>query len=421
MDVTIVSASSSNKVCLPVEQINDSGGIKGGWTLSDDAVVAVASLVTVLGCVFILFLTTMVIRYSFLCVNKIRGLLKNLDENYEKASKEESYRLYDALDEWELTLSDICLSNDILGTGRFTEVWRGFVSPKGKERLQVAIKVIKDFSARAKICNINRDLEVMKKLGTHPNIITFIGHCCHNDALYIVMEIAKGGDLLKILRSLRNESPYVSPLVTVYSASIEDQMLQVAIDVAQGMQYLASIKVILVNLTARNILISDDFVAKIYDFGHSRIEGNRRSRSRKGTVLVRWMALECLLNHTYSEKSDVWSFGVFLWEIATLGALPYQGYQWKQVLEIVKGGFRLQQPKHCSDDIYHIMTRCWDVDPEQRPMFEELVQILKNVKNAEPKSFIMKFDPAEYGIYEALEAEYHTYEEAEADFMSDAE
>ncbi|KAL3883472.1 hypothetical protein ACJMK2_029733 [Sinanodonta woodiana] len=356
-----------------------------------------------------------------MCVNRIRGLLKKEDEHYDNAVKDVSFRMYDALDEWEMDLRDIYLSNDILGTGRFSKVWSGFVSQKGKERQQAAIKIIKEFSTRASLCNINREIEMMKKLGTHPNIITLIGHCSHNDALYVVMELAKGGDLLKILRSLRNESPYVSPLVSMYTASIEDKMLQVAVDVAQGMQYLASIKVILVNLTAKNVLISDNFVAKISDFGHLRAQGNRRSRSRKGTVLVRWMALESLLNHIYSEQSDVWSFGVFLWEIATLGALPYNGYQWQQVLEIVNGGFRLQQPTHCSDNIYQIMIKCWEENPEQRPVFEELVQLLTNVKNAEPKSYIMKLDPTDYDSYADVETEYHTYEEVEADFMSDSD
>jgi serine/threonine protein kinase len=145
------------------------------------------------------------------------------------------------------------------------------------------------------------------------------------------------------------------------------------------MAFLASKKVIHRDLAARNILVDtngnnsfsavDQWKCKIADFGFARdiMANNMYERKTDGKLPIRWMAPETIQDNLYTAKSDVWSFGVLMWEIVTLGSTPYVGMGAKEVIKYVNDGNRLQMPKHCKRELYNIMFYCWNADPTKRP------------------------------------------------------
>ncbi|XP_072049438.1 uncharacterized protein [Amphiura filiformis] len=134
------------------------------------------------------------------------------------------------------------------------------------------------------------------------------------------------------------------------------------------------------DLATRNILLGEGLVCKVSDFGLARdmAEENEYEMKSRGRVPLRWLALESLLLNVYSSKSDVWSYGVLLWELVTIGSQPYPGMTNGQVISELKKGYRLPKPEHCSEEIYDIMRKCWQENPDERPTF---MQIQKEVEH----------------------------------------
>ena len=149
--------------------------------------------------------------------------------------------------------------------------------------------------------------------------------------------------------------------------------------VCKGMEYLHSMKCIHRDLAARNVLVSKDLIIKIADFGLAR-DVHKNDYYRKigdGCLPVKWMAPEALFQRTYTTRSDVWSFGVLLWEIMTLGASPYPSVpNLEKLLQLLRIGHRMERPANCSLDVYMIMMECWSSEPTKRPPFSELVDDL---------------------------------------------
>lgn len=141
---------------------------------------------------------------------------------------------------------------------------------------------------------------------------------------------------------------------------------------------MSNCKVLHRDLAARNVLICSDNTIKISDFGLSRDVYCNSVYCKTGTgkLPIRWMALESLTHQTYTTQSDVWSFGILLWEIVTLGATPYPGIQTRDLLALLKKGHRMDQPENCSEDLYAIMSSCWRPFPKERPNFTDLCSSL---------------------------------------------
>jgi len=156
------------------------------------------------------------------------------------------------------------------------------------------------------------------------------------------------------------------------------------------MRHVASKKLVHRDLAARNVLMTRDLVAKIGDFGLARdvyCEGIY-VKTGGGRLPIKWMAPESIKDRAYTVKSDVWSFGILMWEIVTLGGSPYPGMPLNALLEKVLYGYRMPKPDHCSDEVYTIMEECWMVDPVSRPHFDFLCKELATLLSEEDRNYI---------------------------------
>lgn len=264
---------------------------------------------------------------------------------------------------WILNHEDVQLG-ELLGKGNFGEVFKGTLQ---RDKMPVAVKTCKeDLPPELKIRFLS-EARILKQYD-HPNIVKLIGVCTQRQPIYIVMELVPGGDFLSFLRKRKDE------LKT-------KQLLRFAVDAAAGMAYLESKNCIHRDLAARNCLVGDSSVLKISDFGMSRQEDDGvYSSSGLKQIPIKWTAPEALNYGRYSSESDVWSYGILLWETFSLGVCPYPGMTNQQAREQVEKGYRMACPQRCPDDVYKVMQRCWQYNPEDRPKFSELQRDLAAIK-----------------------------------------
>lgn len=263
----------------------------------------------------------------------------------------------------------------VIGQGHFGCVYRGTLELAGKgEVLSVAVKTLHN-NSRGVVIDGQAFLEeamIMKDFH-HTNVLSLIGLCVDADGqLMVITPYMKYGDLLSYIRDEQN-SPTVKELITY------------GIHVAEGMEYLSSQKFVHRDLAARNCMLSEDYVVRVADFGLSRdvYEKDYYSGDNKKTKLpVKWMALESLEKGIYNHKTDVWAYGVVLWELMTRGVTPYPEVDNWDIVNFLKQGRRMQQPSFCPDLLYEIMLQCWDEDPKRRPSFSGLVQQVTGVITA---------------------------------------
>ncbi|KAM9794311.1 tyrosine-protein kinase Fer [Syngnathus typhle] len=264
---------------------------------------------------------------------------------------------------WILNHEDVALG-ELLGKGNFGEVFKGTLL---RDKTPVAVKTCKeDLPPELKIRFLS-EARILKQYD-HPNIVKLIGVCTQRQPIYIVMELVPGGDFLSFLRKKKDE------LKT-------KQLLRLAVDAAAGMAYLESKNCIHRDLAARNCLVGEGTLLKISDFGMSRQEDDGvYSSSGLKQIPIKWTAPEALNYGRYTSESDVWSYGILLWETFSLGVCPYPGMTNQQAREQVEKGYRMACPQRCPDDVYKVMQRCWQYSPEERPKFAELQRDLAAIK-----------------------------------------
>ncbi|XP_075463966.1 tyrosine-protein kinase Fer-like [Ascaphus truei] len=257
---------------------------------------------------------------------------------------------------WALDHEDVLLG-ELLGSGNFGEVYSGRLV---YDNTPVAVKTCRDCLPPEIKKKFLMEARILRQYD-HPNIVTLIGVCASKQPIYIIMELVPGGDFLSFLRR-EGRRLWVKDL------------LRFALHAAAGMAYLESKHCIHRDLAARNILVGEGNVLKISDFGLSRQEEDGVYSSTGGIkhVPIKWTALEALKYGRYSTESDVWSYGILLWEIFTFGATPYTGMSNQQALTQVTRGFRMRIPERCPMDAYDLMLRCWDAEATQRPNFSQI-------------------------------------------------
>ncbi|XP_043095281.1 tyrosine-protein kinase Fer-like isoform X3 [Puntigrus tetrazona] len=259
---------------------------------------------------------------------------------------------------WILNHEDVILG-ELLGKGNFGEVFRGTL----RDKTPVAVKTCKEDLPQDLKIKFLSEARILKQYD-HPNIVKLIGVCTQRQPIYIVMELVPGGDFLTFLRTEGH--------------NLKTKMLiKMADNVASGMAYLESKKCIHRDLAARNCLVGEESVVKISDFGMSRQEQDGVYSATGGMkqIPVKWTAPEALNYGRYTTESDVWSFGVLLWETFSRGVTPYTvplNMNNQQTRDEVEKGYRMPAPNNCPDEIYALMCQCWQYDPRNRPSFRKL-------------------------------------------------
>ncbi|XP_051507831.1 fibroblast growth factor receptor 3-like isoform X6 [Myxocyprinus asiaticus] len=282
---------------------------------------------------------------------------------------------------WEFSRTKLTLGKP-LGEGCFGQVVMaeaiGIDKEKPNKPLTVAVKMLKDDGTDKDLSDLVSEMEMMKMMGKHKNIINLLGACTQDGPLYVLVEYASKGNLREYLRARRPpgmDYSFDTCKIPNETLTFKD-LVSCAYQVARGMEYLASKKCIHRDLAARNVLVTEDNIMKIADFGLARDVHNidYYKKTTNGRLPVKWMAPEALFDRVYTHQSDVWSYGVLLWEIFTLGGSPYPGIPVEELFKLLKEGHRMDKPANCTHELYMIMRECWHAVPSQRPTFRQLVE-----------------------------------------------
>ncbi|KYN34630.1 ALK tyrosine kinase receptor [Trachymyrmex septentrionalis] len=257
-----------------------------------------------------------------------------------------------------------------LGQGAFGEVFQGVYKYGGDEH-PVAVKTLPSLSTTQAEADFMMEALIMSKFN-HPNIVHFIGVSFDKHPRYIVLELLAGGDLKNFLREERPRSDRPTSLTML-------DLITCGYDVANGCKYMEEARFIHRDIAARNCLLTTKApgrTVKIADFGMARdiYRSDYYRKGGKAMLPIKWMPPESFLDGIFTTKTDVWAFGVLLWEIMSFGYMPYTGCANREVMSMVQSGGRLEKPAGCPDPIYGIMTRCWHPRPDDRPSFSTIAE-----------------------------------------------
>ncbi|XP_030304931.1 high affinity nerve growth factor receptor [Calypte anna] len=311
---------------------------------------------------------------SSLAEGKLGGLKSNFIENpqYFCDTCVHHVQRRDIVLKWEL------------GEGAFGKVFLAecYNLLPEQEKMLVAVKVLKEVTESARV-DFQREAELLTVL-QHQHIVKFYGVCTEGEPLLMVFEYMKHGDLNRFLRS---HGPDAAMLAQGQGQGLAlGQMLQIAVQVASGMVYLASLHFVHRDLATRNCLVGHDLLVKIGDFGMSRdIYSTDYYRVGAGPMLpIRWMPPESILYRKFTTESDIWSFGVVLWEIFTYGKQPWYQLSNTEAIECITQGRELERPRACPAEVYSIMRSCWQRDPHQRQPIQEIHDHLQALLKSPP-------------------------------------
>ncbi|XP_059923805.1 tyrosine-protein kinase ABL2 isoform X5 [Gadus macrocephalus] len=289
------------------------------------------------------------------------GLVTTLHYPAPKCNKPTVYGVSPIHDKWEMERTDITMKHK-LGGGQYGEVYVGVWK---KYSLTVAVKTLKEDTMEVE--EFLKEAAVMKEV-KHPNLVQLLGVCTLEPPFYIVTEYMPNGNLLDYLRECDREE--TNAVVLLYMAT----------QISSAMEYLEKKNFIHRDLAARNCLVGENHVVKVADFGLSRLMTGDTYTAHAGAKFpIKWTAPESLAYNTFSIKSDVWAFGVLLWEIATYGMSPYPGIDLSQVYDLLEKGYRMEQPEGCPPKVYELMRACWQWSPLDRPSFAEIHQAFETM------------------------------------------
>ncbi|XP_034110388.1 mucin-5AC, partial [Drosophila albomicans] len=360
-------------------------------------------------------------------------------QQQQQPSRDANHNRYDdktslASEYQEFERSNIRLKS-LLGEGNFGQVWKAEADDLsghfGATRI-VAVKTIRACSAQV---SLKDEANIMRKLGSHQNVVTLLGACVESEPHMLIMEYAMRGRLLSLLRAARSATnilPASVPGGRSLAPLSPRTLAGFALDIACGMEYIAGRRIVHRDLAARNVLLDHNGMCKICDFGMSidlDAERMRKEQEKNGAndilrsnaqkfkfdfgsryilqhwqhtfgqpaagncskdaahsekkshghdtigkrhaLPIRWMAPESLQFHMFTTETDIWAFGIVLWEIATLGSTPYSHLTGREVIRRVPQGLRPELPKESRHEFYNLMSRCWHKEPHMRPSFAQ--------------------------------------------------
>ncbi|XP_072001700.1 macrophage colony-stimulating factor 1 receptor [Engystomops pustulosus] len=335
---------------------------------------------------------------------------------------------------WEFPRANLQFGKTI-GAGAFGKVMEATAFGMGKDdsALRVAVKMLKPSAHTDEKEALMSELKILSHLGHHDNIVNLLGACTSGGPILVITEYCQHGDLLNFLRrkaeimnnnftaalanstsdyknmavegkylgsnsGLGNDSSYIDmkPVTSNRASTLENplveeedmddhlpldlhDLLNFSLQVAQGMSFLATKNCIHRDVAARNVLVTHGRMAKICDFGLARDIENDSNYVVKGNARlpVKWMAPESIFDCIYTVQSDVWSYGILLWEIFSLGRSPYPGVVVnRKFYKMIKDGCKMDCPDYAPLDIYRIMKACWDLEPTRRPTFNQLTDFI---------------------------------------------
>ncbi|CAM4595889.1 unnamed protein product [Leuciscus chuanchicus] len=249
----------------------------------------------------------------------------------------------------------------VLGSGAFGTVYKGLWVPEGESvKIPVAIKVLREATSPKANKEILDEAYVMASV-EHPHVCRLLGICL-TSTIQLITQLMPYGCLLDYVRENKDNIG-------------SQHLLNWCVQIAKGMNYLEERHLVHRDLAARNVLVKTPQHVKITDFGLAKLlnADEKEYHADGGKVPIKWMALESILHRTYTHQSDVWSYGVTVWELMTFGTKPYDGIPAREIAEVLEKGERLPQPPICTIDVYMIMVKCWMIDSESRPRFRELI------------------------------------------------
>ncbi|CAJ1082186.1 vascular endothelial growth factor receptor 1 isoform X2 [Xyrichtys novacula] len=324
--------------------------------------------------------------------------------------EEQCERLQYDPNQWEFPRERLKLGKP-LGRGAFGKVMQasayGIDSTTGCST--VAVKMLKEGATASEHKALMTELKILNHIGHHLNVVNLLGACTKpGGPLMVIVEYCCHGNLSAFLKSkrevfvnnmVRSASGHSNKIKVSYTTFFSlldsnslpssplflEDLISFSFQVARGMEFLASRKCIHRDLAARNILLSDNKVVKICDFGLARDIYKDPDYVRKGDARLplKWMSPESIFDKVFTTQSDVWSFGILLWEIFSLGASPYPGLHIdEEFCHRLKSGTRMRAPEYSTPEIYSTMLACWEASPSDRPTFTDLVETLGDLLQA---------------------------------------
>uniref|UniRef100_F6U0X2 Focal adhesion kinase 1 n=1 Tax=Callithrix jacchus TaxID=9483 RepID=F6U0X2_CALJA len=292
---------------------------------------------------------------------------KETDDYAEIIDEEDTYTMPSTRD-YEIQRERIELGRCI-GEGQFGDVHQGvYISPENPA-LAVAIKTCKNCTSDSVREKFLQEALTMRQFD-HPHIVKLIGVITENP-VWIIMELCTLGELRSFLQ------------VRKYSLDLASLILY-AYQLSTALAYLESKRFVHRDIAARNVLVSSNDCVKLGDFGLSRyMEDSTYYKASKGKLPIKWMAPESINFRRFTSASDVWMFGVCMWEILMHGVKPFQGVKNNDVIGRIENGERLPMPPNCPPTLYSLMTKCWAYDPSRRPRFTELKAQLSTILEEE--------------------------------------
>lgn len=274
--------------------------------------------------------------------------------------------------------------NDSVASSRSSRSTKPLLKDRSQTSV-VAVKRLKEDATTVEYKDLISEMKILIHIGHQENIVNLLGACTkgtEQDTM-VILEFCPNGNLLSFMKERRQ---MFKPIWSKQHVGMEKEfttfdLCVCAYQVAKGLDFLASRKCVHRDVAARNVLVGENYTMKVADFGLARdvYQDERYVKVSGGLLPVKWMAIEAIMDRVFTHHTDVWSYGVLLWELMTLGGSPYPGIHVKDLIDYLTSGNRMNQPQFCPNEIYKLMKDCWNEVPAKRPLFSDIVLRLARI------------------------------------------